>query len=1254
MRIVIDLQGAQSPGNRHRGIGRYSLSLAQSMVRHAGPHEILLALNGRFPEAAEEIRSAFAKLVDPKQIKVWFPAGNEGAGARTHADILADEKLYEAFLASLQPDVVHVSSLFEGLGDATVTSIGRFSELPTSVTLYDLIPLINPQPYLADPVMRDWYLGKIEAMRRAQLWLAISESSRREGIAQLGLDPLRCINISCAAGDHFKPAVVPSAREQELRTRYQLHKPFLMYTGGIDHRKNIDGLIRAFALLPPELRASHQLAIVCAARPEDRDALLSLALGQGLADGSVAITGFVPEQDLVDLYNLCQLFVFPSLHEGFGLPALEAMLCGAPVIGANTSSLPEVIGFDEALFDPRSDSAIAEKMTQALHQEDFRLRLIEHGRRQSAKFSWDESGQRAMSALEHLHGLRTEASDSATITRKRPRLAYVSPLPPERSGISTYSAELLPDLAKLYDIELVTNLAQVDERELKKRYSIRSVDWFRKNATAFDRVVYQFGNSEFHQHMFDLLEEIPGVVVLHDFYLSGIQAHREFASRQAHNWTQALYESHGYPAVVDRNRAKDLAEVIFKYPCNFDVLRLATGVIVHSPYALKLAEEWYGNAVASNWALIPLLRRAPESVTDSKAQARAELGLQPDDFLVCAFGLLGPTKLNHRLYEAWSKSSLANDPRCRLVYVGENDPGPYGLQLTQLISQGRTGSRISITGWADAETFARYLNAADAAVQLRSMSRGETSATVLDAMSRGVPTVVNANGSMAFLPSDAVIRLADQFTDAELVDALESLRRSPAAAKIIGAAGKRLIEAVHSPATCARSYADAIERFTRSARQGRPGLVQSIISGPPLSEGGLTDTARAIARALPLPGPQRQLFIDVSELVQQDWQSGIQRLVKSLLLALFESPPAGFRIEPVYALRGEQGYNYARKFTLAFLGCPADSLPDAPIDVRAGDVFVGLDLQPHIVPEQIAFLKDIRQLGVRIEFVVYDLLPVLLSQRFFADARDIHERWLRAISEGDGVLTISNAVATEFTEWLSQVAPQRLADGFKVRAFHLGADITASAPSTGLPASAGALLSSLKSVPSFLMVGTIEPRKGHAQTLDAFEQLWREGLNANLVIVGKAGWMVEEVLERLRQHPLQGKRLFWLEGISDEYLERVYGTCACLIAASEGEGFGLPLIEAARHKLPILARDLPVFREVASEHAHYFDGTSGSDIAVAVGRWLELFEAGRHPRSETMPYLTWQQSAEQFKAALFGDSEMTPQTRSSAPNSKES
>jgi len=154
------------------------------------------------------------------------------------------------------------------------------------------------------------------------------------------------------------------------------------------------------------------------------------------------------------------------------------------------------------------------------------------------------------------------------------------------------------------------------------------------------------------------------------------------------------------------------------------------------------------------------------------------------------------------------------------------------------------------------------------------------------------------------------------------------------------------------------------------------------------------------------------------------------------------------------------------------------------------------------------------------------------------------------------------------------------------------------------------------------------------QVLEAFEQLWQTDQDVSLIIIGKQGWMVDVLIEKLHTSPELNKRLFWLEGISDEYLEKVYTSSTCLIAASYGEGFGLPLIEAAQHKLPIIARDIPVFREVAGEHAFYFDGKKSAELAAAIQNWLKLYKSNQHPSSDSMPWLTWKKSATQLCKTL--------------------
>ncbi len=210
---------------------------------------------------------------------------------------------------------------------------------------------------------------------------------------------------------------------------------------------------------------------------------------------------------------------------------------------------------------------------------------------------------------------------------------------------------------------------------------------------------------------------------------------------------------------------------------------------------------------------------------------------------------------------------------------------------------------------------------------------------------------------------------------------------------------------------------------------------------------------------------------------------------------------------------------------------------------------------------------------------------------------------------------------------------------FDVGYFHLGADLHRSAPSRGLPEDADKVLSLLHARPTFLMVGTVEPRKAHRQTVRAFELLWDAGVDVNLVIVGKMGWGMESFDDELLHHPRAGEKLLWLQGISDEFLERIYASSKALIAASEGEGFGLPLIEAAQHGLKLIIRDIPVFREVAGENAHYFaDDRDPRVITRSIEEWLRLDASGRAPKSSAIQFLSWEQSAGQLMDFIEGRS----------------
>jgi glycosyltransferase involved in cell wall biosynthesis len=838
MHIVIDLHAVQGESG-FRGIGRYSLSLARAMASEAKSrkHRVTLVLSDMFPESVPVLREVFAGVVDQDRISIFATAGQTAEMMPENIwRTRASEILREQHIAALKPDVLHVASLFEGWLDNVVTSVHASASLkiPTATTLYDLIPYVLPELYLQDAGYRAYYLNKLESLKRSDLLLAISSSSRDEAIRHLNIASTRVVNISAAVDSSFQPQNLSPESATVLQSKYGISRPFVFYVpGGFDPRKNFDRLLEAFTSLPPRIRKQHQLVIGSKAPDAIRDQLRTKAESLGLENDEVILTGYVGDIDLLGLYSLCKLYVFPSLHEGFGLPALEAMACGAPVIASNATSLPEVIGREDALFDPQSVPEISRLMHKGLTDEEFRISLAAHALQQAALFSWERCARIALDAFEEI---------------------------------------FLPHPV----LEVIPTIRSVKQR--------------------------------------------------------------------------------GAQLVTRLNK-----------------LRLAV-----SPAATDIA------------------------------------------------------RMQHAL--------TVNQPRSQ----------------------------------------------------------------------------------------------------------------------------------------------------------------------------------------------QKQLLVDISELVNRDAKSGIQRVVRSILLHLISNPPEGYRVEPVYSETGFSGLRYARQFTARFVGSTQEAGENAPVTFAKGDVYIGLDLTAHLFPGINATLRQMRSTGVKIHYVVYDLTPLNNRQWHSEGMTAAFTGWIDALTQyADSLVCISKAVADEVKAWLLRHPPQP-ARRLPVSYFHLGADIQSSQPTNGLPESAEVTLRTLAANPSFLMVGTVEPRKGYTQTLDAFEQLWKKGLSVHLVIVGKAGWNVDTLIDKLRSHPEIGLRLHWLEGISDEYLQKLYTTSTALLAASQAEGFGLPLIEAAQYELPIIARGLPVFKEVAGKHAYYFDGVGGRTLASAITSWLVLKDVNKAPSSAGMKWLTWAESSEQL------------------------
>lgn len=407
MKLLFDLQALQND-SRTRGIGRYVRNLFDALARR-NDIKLYALLNGAMTDTLDAVRDHAGARIGQDRVLV-FPgiANTQEQYSENKIRRKLGEAAYEAFVGAVGADALLVGSAVEGLRDDTCLSLkAPDAEYLKSVILYDLIPFFDPEKYLGSSQVKAWYFDRLNQIEAADLLLAISDSSRNEAVVNLRHSPHSAVAISTAIDqDVFRLAGPDGTVTLE---RLGITKPFVMHASAIEPRKNFDGLIKAFALLPSNLRSQHQLVLVGSASDAMREHLMQIARSSGLSDSDIIMPGFVPDLALAELYRSCRLFVFPSFHEGFGLPALEAMACGCATIGSNVTSVPEVIGNPAYTCDP-ADTAALSGLMQSLLADDVALKAARrHALDHAASFSWDNVAARAVAALRAANSKRRAA-----------------------------------------------------------------------------------------------------------------------------------------------------------------------------------------------------------------------------------------------------------------------------------------------------------------------------------------------------------------------------------------------------------------------------------------------------------------------------------------------------------------------------------------------------------------------------------------------------------------------------------------------------------------------------------------------------------------------------------------------------------------------------------------------------------------------------------------------------------------------------
>ena len=272
------------------------------------------------------------------------------------------------------------------------------SAIPLVVTIHDLIPLVF-RDYRGGPLQR-LYTALVSATARgADLILTDSEASRRDIVQQLGLPDERVRTISLAADRQYTPE--PSPDDQEIRARYDLPEAYVLYLGGFDRRKNLATVIETYRWAGPRIGADCPL-VVAGPLPE-RDTPFApdprrMLRERGVEEDVIRFCGFVAEGDKPAVYRGALAFLFPSRYEGFGLPPLEALACGTPVVASCAASLPEIVGDGGVLLPPDGAEAMADVLVRLARDESLRAEMSQRAVAQAARFSWESTAQSTLTA----------------------------------------------------------------------------------------------------------------------------------------------------------------------------------------------------------------------------------------------------------------------------------------------------------------------------------------------------------------------------------------------------------------------------------------------------------------------------------------------------------------------------------------------------------------------------------------------------------------------------------------------------------------------------------------------------------------------------------------------------------------------------------------------------------------------------------------------------------------------------------------
>lgn len=855
------------------------------------------------------------------------------------------------------------------------------------------------------------------------------------------------------------------------------------------------------------------------------------------------------DESMAELYQCADAVVLPTRGEGFNLPAAEAMASGVPLIvtgyGAHTDfatrstaalipfrftlSSSHVHATDSCWVEP--DELFLGRLMKSVQMQinaggrDFKNKLAETRDYVRTRYSWEKCAA-AIDAIVRFSRQQRDAN-------RKLRVALISSWGCH-CGIAEYTEQLVQRFNERWQLDIYA-----DDRSASFVDDRMRVAW---SIDVPDSVTELLSQHPFDRYDVLLFQHQPSL----------------FTITPALAEQMALLEEQGVVVVLELHATKPLVRDFSDFPNAISALSEISRIIVHHVDDLNNLLKL---GFADNVALVPhgAFDNLSHFSFDQNQQVRSRLGVE---ILVSTFGFALPHKGVDLIIRALPELEKRLGKRTGLLAITSalDARSLETLAFWKAVAEEvGVADRITwITDYQPISECIHLLAESDVVVFPYRDTLESASGAVTIGLSSQRPVIVSRTGIFSDLKSCTYAMSGSDVED--IIDAVINIQKNT---EIRTTLLKHQLAWLES-----RSWSMISQRYEA--------MCQGLVLDKKQAHDEQERSEKLVSR--------KQLLVDVSTLYQRDGQSGIQRVVRCILKELERQPPVGFVIRPVCSSDGHQ-YRYCAKFSPEN---PEMVLWDQQVvSYQAGDFFLGLDLTAHLFPTVTGALSLMRSSGVRICYVLYDILPLKYPHWFPPGLPDMFKRWLIGLSEfADQIMAVSQFSAEQVKIWLHE---NQLDSSVFVDTFFLGADFER-IPSSPDGTVNNTILQKLDRAKTCIAVGTVEVRKGYDQLLDAFEILWAQDPSINLIIVGRPGWHADILIARIRAHPLLGTRLFWFDAAADHLLERCYQLSSVLISASYQEGFGLPLIEAAQRGLKVVARDIPVFREVMNNQAFYFSG----------------------------------------------------------------